>query len=54
MGRRCAISTMRGSFRAPTATVTNKGPDGTLLLDADGTTVVLGADLCQRLYVAVL
>ena len=30
------------------ATVTNKGPDGTLLLDAGGTTLVLGADLCQR------
>jgi DtxR family Mn-dependent transcriptional regulator len=36
------------------AIVTNKGPDGTLLLDAGGTTVVLGADLCRRLYVAVL
>jgi Fe2+ transport system protein FeoA len=36
------------------ATVTNKGPDGTLLLDADGTTLVLGADLCQRLYVVAL
>ena len=36
------------------ATVTNKGPDGTLLLDAGGTTLVLGADLCQRLYVAVV
>jgi DtxR family transcriptional regulator, Mn-dependent transcriptional regulator len=36
------------------ATVTNKGPDGTLLLDAGGTTLVLGADLCQRLYVSVL
>jgi hypothetical protein len=34
--------------------VTNKGPDGTLLLDAEGTTLVLGADLCQRLYVVVL
>lgn len=36
------------------ATVTNKGPDGSLLLDADGTTLVLGADLCQRLYVVVV
>jgi DtxR family transcriptional regulator, Mn-dependent transcriptional regulator len=36
------------------ATVTNKGPDGTLLLDAGGTTLVLGADLCQRLYVVLL
>jgi DtxR family Mn-dependent transcriptional regulator len=36
------------------ATVTNKGPDGTLLLDAGGTTLVLGSDLCQRLFVAVL
>ena len=34
--------------------MTNKGPDGSLLLDADGTTLVLGADLCQRLFVAVL
>jgi DtxR family Mn-dependent transcriptional regulator len=36
------------------ATVTNKGPDGTLLLDCDGTTLVLGADLCQRMYVVGL
>jgi DtxR family transcriptional regulator, Mn-dependent transcriptional regulator len=36
------------------ATVTNKGPDGTLLLDADGTTLVLGADLSQRLFVVVV
>jgi DtxR family Mn-dependent transcriptional regulator len=34
------------------ATVTNRGPDGSLLLQANGTTVVLGADLCQRLYVS--
>ena len=43
-----------GFIPGATATVTNKGPDGTLLLDADGTTLVLGADLCQRLYVVVL
>ena len=43
-----------GFIPGATATVTNKGPDGTLLLEADGTTVVLGADLCQRMYVAVL
>ena len=43
-----------GFIPGAAATVTNKGPDGTLLLDADGTTVVLGADLCRRLYVAVL
>jgi DtxR family Mn-dependent transcriptional regulator len=36
------------------ATVTNKGPDGSLVLNAGGTTLVLGADLCQRLFVAVL
>lgn len=42
-----------GFIPGATATVTNKGPDGTLLLDADGTTLVLGADLCQRLYVVV-
>jgi len=35
------------------AMVTDRGPDGTLLLDARGTTLVLGADLCQRLYVTV-
>ena len=35
------------------ATVTDKGPDGTLLLEAGGTTLVLGSDLCQRLYVSV-
>ncbi len=43
-----------GFIPGATATVTNKGPDGTLLLEADGTTVVLGADLCQRMYVVVL
>lgn len=43
-----------GFIPGVTATVTTKGPDGTLLLDADGTTVVLGADLCQRMYVVVL
>jgi DtxR family Mn-dependent transcriptional regulator len=43
-----------GFIPGATATVTNKGPDGTLLLDADGTTLVLGADLCLRLYVVVL
>jgi DtxR family transcriptional regulator, Mn-dependent transcriptional regulator len=43
-----------GFIPGTAATVTNKGPDGTLLLDADGTTLVLGADLCRRLYVVVL
>jgi DtxR family Mn-dependent transcriptional regulator len=43
-----------GFIPGAAATVTDKGPDGTLLLDADGTTLVLGADLCQRLYVVVL
>jgi DtxR family transcriptional regulator, Mn-dependent transcriptional regulator len=43
-----------GFIPGANATVTNKGPDGTLLLDAGGTTLVLGADLCQRLFVAVL
>jgi DtxR family Mn-dependent transcriptional regulator len=43
-----------GFIPGTAATVTNKGPDGTLLLDAEGTTLVLGADLCQRLYVIVL
>ena len=35
------------------AMVTDKGPDGRLLLDAGGTGIVLGADVCQRLYVTV-
>ncbi len=43
-----------GFIPGTTATVSNKGPDGTLLLEANGTTLVLGADLCQRLYVVVL
>ena len=43
-----------GFIPGATATATNKGPDGTLLLDAGGTTLVLGADLCERLYVVVL
>jgi DtxR family Mn-dependent transcriptional regulator len=43
-----------GFIPGSTATVTTKGPDGTLLLDADGTTVVLGADLCRRMYVVLL
>jgi Fe2+ transport system protein FeoA len=43
-----------GFIPGASATVTDKGPDGSLLLDAKGTTLVLGADLCQRLYVAVV
>ncbi len=43
-----------GFIPGAVATVQNKGPDGTLLLDADGTTLVLGADLCQRLFVAIV
>ncbi len=43
-----------GFIPGAVATVTNRGPDGTLLLDAEGTTLVLGADLCQRLYVVLL
>ena len=43
-----------GFIPGAVASVTKKGPDGTLLLDADGTTLVLGAHLCHRLYVVVL
>jgi DtxR family Mn-dependent transcriptional regulator len=43
-----------GFIPGAVATVTNRGPDGSLLLDTDGTTLVLGADLCKRLYVVVL
>jgi DtxR family Mn-dependent transcriptional regulator len=43
-----------GFIPGATATVTDKGPDGTILLDADGTTLVLGADLSHRLFVMVL
>jgi DtxR family transcriptional regulator, Mn-dependent transcriptional regulator len=34
-----------------TATVTTRGPDGTLMLDVDGRMLALGNDLCQRLFV---
>jgi DtxR family transcriptional regulator, Mn-dependent transcriptional regulator len=43
-----------GFIPGAVASVTKKGPDGALLLDADGTTLVLGTDLCHRLYVVVL
>jgi DtxR family transcriptional regulator, Mn-dependent transcriptional regulator len=43
-----------GFIPGAVATITNRGPDGSLLLDSDGTTLVLGAELCQRLYVLVL
>lgn len=43
-----------GFIPGAVAKVTNRGPDGTLLLDANGTTVVLGADLCRRLYIAIV
>ena len=54
MAQRCATWTMPGSSRVPTATATAKGPDGTLVLDASGAALALGADLCERLYVVVL
>lgn len=34
-----------------TATVVSRAPDGTLMLDAHGATVAIGADLSRRLYV---
>ncbi|MDA8354745.1 MAG: metal-dependent transcriptional regulator [Actinomycetota bacterium] len=34
-----------------TARVTSRGPDGTLLLELDDSTVAFGPDLCARLYV---
>ncbi len=34
-----------------TATVVSRAPDGTLMLDAGGSTVAIGADLSRRLYV---
>lgn len=43
-----------GFIPGTAATATAKGPDGTLVLDAGGTTIALGADLCERLYVLVL
>jgi DtxR family Mn-dependent transcriptional regulator len=33
------------------ATITNKAPDGTLLLEVGGVRVALGQDLCKRMYV---
>jgi len=43
-----------GFIPGATAIVTDKGPDGTLLVDAEGTTLVLDTDLCRRLFVVVL
>jgi DtxR family Mn-dependent transcriptional regulator len=40
-----------GFIPGTTATVTTRAPDGTLLLDAGGTTLALGRDLCERLFV---
>jgi DtxR family Mn-dependent transcriptional regulator len=40
-----------GFIPGVTATVTTRGPDGTLVLDLDGKTLALGHDLCQRLFV---
>ena len=34
------------------ATVVGRGPDGAYLLDASGTTLTLGVDLCSQLYVS--
>ena len=44
----------RGFIPGATATVTAKGPDGTLVLEVGGTTLALGSDLCQRLYVVAV
>ena len=43
-----------GFIPGAVATVTNRGPDGSLVLDTDGTTLVLGVDLCKRLYVVAV
>jgi DtxR family transcriptional regulator, Mn-dependent transcriptional regulator len=40
-----------GFIPGSTATVTTRGPDGTLMLDVDGRMLALGNDLCQRLFV---
>jgi DtxR family Mn-dependent transcriptional regulator len=40
-----------GFIPGATATVTTRGPDGTLMLDVDGHMLALGRDLCQRLFV---
>jgi hypothetical protein len=34
-----------------TATVVSRAPDGTLMLEAGGSTVAIGAELSRRLYV---
>ena len=44
----------RGFIPGPTATVTAKGPDGTLMLEVGGMTLALDSDLCQRLYVVAV
>jgi DtxR family Mn-dependent transcriptional regulator len=40
-----------GFIPGATATVTTRGPDGTLMLDVDGRMLALGRDLCKRLFV---
>jgi Fe2+ transport system protein FeoA len=40
-----------GFIPGATATVTTRGPDGTLMLDVDGRMLALGSDLSQRLFV---
>jgi DtxR family Mn-dependent transcriptional regulator len=40
-----------GFIPGTTATVTTRGPDGTLVLDVGGRSLALGRDLCQRLFV---
>jgi Fe2+ transport system protein FeoA len=41
-----------GFIPGVTATVTTRAPDGTLVLDVDGTTLALGRDLSSRFFVA--
>jgi Fe2+ transport system protein FeoA len=41
-----------GFIPGVTASVTTRGPDGTLVLDVDGTTLALGRDLSSRFFVA--
>jgi DtxR family transcriptional regulator, Mn-dependent transcriptional regulator len=43
-----------GFIPGTTATVTTRGPDGTLVLDVDGRPIALGRDLCKRLFVVTL
>jgi Fe2+ transport system protein FeoA len=43
-----------GFIPGATATVTTRAPDGTVVLDIEGTSLALGPELCEKLFVVVV